>query len=202
MVVNKKGILVTLFCLVLSSFVFFVGHKQNVEPKELYKVYLKGEAIGYIENKELLESYIDKAQTSIKEKYKVDKVYPPNELDIIKEVTYKVNIRVPEATDLQKLEKKSLVRYIYVGEPRPEFQKQYGKETRIQLDDSFAELNEIEMFIENERNAMKENEQGLLTVSIKADKETKMGIITDIKQALRRAQALKINYAAVQRTSY
>lgn len=88
MVVNKKGILVTLFCLVLSSFVFFVGHKQNVEPKELYKVYLKGEAIGYIENKELLESYIDKAQTSIKEKYKVDKVYPPNELDIIKEVTY------------------------------------------------------------------------------------------------------------------
>ena len=100
------------------------------------------------------------------------------------------------------MEKKSLVRYIYVGEPRPEFQKQYGKETRIQLDDSFAELNEIEMFIENERNAMKENEQGLLTVSIKADKETKMGIITDIKQALRRAQALKINYAAVQRTSY
>ena len=120
----------------------------------------------------------------------------------IKEVTYKVNIRVPEATELQKLEKKSLVRYIYVGEPRPEFQKQYGKETRIQLDDTFAELNEIEMFIENERNAMKENEQGLLTVSIKADKETKMGIITDIKQALRRAQALKINYAAVQRTSY
>ena len=120
----------------------------------------------------------------------------------MKEVTYKVNIRVPEATELQKLEKKSLVRYIYVGEPRPEFQKQYGKETRIQLDDSFAELNEIEMFIENERNAMKENEQGLLTVSIKADKETKMGIITDIKQALRRAQALKINYAAVQRTTY
>ena len=120
----------------------------------------------------------------------------------IKEVTYKVNIRVPEATELQKLEKKSLVRYIYVGEPRPEFQKQYGKETRIQLDDSFGELNEIEMFIENERNAMKENEQGLLTVSIKADKETKMGIITDIKQALRRAQALKINYAAVQRTTY
>ena len=120
----------------------------------------------------------------------------------IKEVTYKVNIRVPEATELQKLEKKSLVRYIYVGEPRPEFQKKYGKETRIQLDDSFAELNEIEMFIENERNAMKENEQGLLIVSIKADKETKMGIITDIKQALRRAQALKINYAAVQRTTY
>lgn len=120
----------------------------------------------------------------------------------MKEVTYKVDIRVPEATELQSLEKKSLVRYIYVGAPRREYQKVYGKETRIQLDDAFAEVSEIEMFIENERNAMKENEQGLLTVSIKADKETKMGIITDIKQALRRAQALKISYASVQRSSY
>ncbi|MBO5345358.1 MAG: biopolymer transporter ExbD, partial [Paludibacteraceae bacterium] len=91
---------------------------------------------------------------------------------------------------------------IYVGTPMKEYQKMYGKESRVQLDDAFAEVDEIEMFIENERNAMKESDQGLLTVSIKADKETKMGIITDIKQALRRAQALKINYAATKRVSY
>ena len=120
----------------------------------------------------------------------------------MKEVTYKVQLTVPEATELQKLEKKSLTRYIYVGTPMKEYQKMYGKESRVQLDDAFAEIDEIEMFIENERNAMKESDQGLLTVSIKADKETKMGIITDIKQALRRAQALKINYAATQRMSY
>jgi biopolymer transport protein ExbD len=120
----------------------------------------------------------------------------------MKEVTYKVDVKVPEATELQKLEKKSLTRYIYVGTPMKEYQKMYGKESRVQLDDAFAEVDEIEMFIENERNAMKESDQGLLTVSIKADKETKMGIITDIKQALRRAQALKINYAATKRISY
>ena len=120
----------------------------------------------------------------------------------MKEVTYKVQFTVPEATELQKLEKKSLTRYIYVGTPMKEYQKMYGKESRVQLDDAFAEVDEIEMFIENERNAMKESDQGLLTVSIKADKETKMGIITDIKQALRRAQALKINYAATKRMSY
>jgi biopolymer transport protein ExbD len=120
----------------------------------------------------------------------------------MKEVTYKVDVKVPEATELQKLEKKSLTRYIYVGTPMKEYQKMYGKESRVQLDDAFAEVDEIEMFIENERNAMKESDQGLLTVSIKADKETKMGIITDIKQALRRAQALKINYAATKRMSY
>ena len=120
----------------------------------------------------------------------------------MKEVTFKVDVKVPEATELQKLEKKSLTRYIYVGTPMKEYQKMYGKESRVQLDDAFAEISEIEMFIENERNAMKESDQGLLTVSIKADKETKMGIITDIKQALRRAQALKINYAATKRMSY
>ena len=49
---------------------------------------------------------------------------------------------------------------------------------------------------------VKESDQGLMTVSIKADKETKMGIITEIKQELRRAYALKISYAATQRTSY
>ena len=120
----------------------------------------------------------------------------------MKEVSFKVDVKVPEATELQKLEKKSLVRYIYVGTPMKEYQKMYGKESRVHLDDAFAEVDEIEMFIENERNAMKESDQGLLTVSIKADKDTKMGIITDIKQALRRAQALKINYAATKRMSY
>ena len=120
----------------------------------------------------------------------------------MKEVTYKVRIQSPQATELTKLEKKSLVRYIYIGTPTEEFRKMYGTETRIQLDDAFAEVSEIENYIVNERSAMAEQDQGLMTVSIKADKDTRMGVIADIKQALRRAYALKINYAAVQRTSY
>ena len=75
-------------------------------------------------------------------------------------------------------------------------------ETRIQLDDQFADKSEVGDFIINERSAMKESDQGLMTVSIKADKETRMGIIADIKQELRRAYALKISYAATQRTSF
>ncbi|MBO7545988.1 MAG: biopolymer transporter ExbD [Paludibacteraceae bacterium] len=120
----------------------------------------------------------------------------------MKEVTYKVQINNPQATELTKLEKKSLVRYIYVGSPTRDLQKQYGAETRIQLDDAFAEVNEIEEYIVNERSAMREDEQGKMTVSIKADKDTRMGIIGDIKQALRRSYALKISYAATNRTSY
>ena len=120
----------------------------------------------------------------------------------MKEVTYKVQINNPQATELTKLEKKSLVRYIYVGSPTRDLQRQYGAETRIQLDDAFAEVNEIEEYIVNERSAMREEEQGKMTVSIKADKDTRMGIIGDIKQALRRSYALKISYAATNRTSY
>ena len=120
----------------------------------------------------------------------------------MKEVTYKVQINNPQATELTKLEKKSLVRYIYVGSPTRDLQKTYGAETRIQLDDQFAEVSEIEEYIVNERSAMPEGDQGQMTVSIKADKDTRMGIIGDIKQALRRSYALKISYAATNRTSY
>lgn len=120
----------------------------------------------------------------------------------MKEVTYKVRISPPSATELQKLENKSLVRYIYVGEPMKEYREQFGSATRIQLNDQFADVTEIENFITMERTAMKEEDQNVMTVSIKADKDTKMGIITDIKQALRRAYALKINYQAGARKSF
>ena len=120
----------------------------------------------------------------------------------LKVVTYKVRITPPEATELVKLEKKSLVRYIYVGTPTEEYRKAFGSETRIQLDDAFADVAQLEDYVVRERSAMSEDEQNLMTISIKADKDTKMGIIADIKQALRRAYALKISYAAVQRTSY
>lgn len=120
----------------------------------------------------------------------------------MKEVTYKVDIHAPEATELQSLEKKSLVRYVYVGEPKKEFKGKYWSETRIQLDDAFADVSQLEEYVVREREAMNEEDQNLLTVSIKADRDTKMGIITDIKQALRRAYALKVNYAAAKRVEY
>lgn len=120
----------------------------------------------------------------------------------IKEVTYKVRITPPDATEIQKLENKSLIRFVYVGKPTRQYQNEYGSETQIQLSDAFADIKELEDYIVRERSAMNESDQNLMTVSIKADKDTKMGIISDIKQALRRAYALKINYAAQERKTY
>lgn len=117
----------------------------------------------------------------------------------MREVTLRVQFKVPSATELEKLEKKSLVSFIYIGKPTQEYARKIGTESRIQLNDKFAEPTEVGDYIYQERENMSEADQPFMTVSIKADKDTKMGIITDVKQALRKAYALNINYSAVQR---
>ena len=113
----------------------------------------------------------------------------------MREVTLKVVFKAPQATELQKLEKKSLVSYIYVGVPVPKFAKTYGTEPRIQLNDQFAFPSEISAFIEKERAARSESDREFLTTSLKVDTAVVMGIVTDVKQELRKVGAYKINYS-------
>ena len=89
---SKKTLLITIVCLILSSVIFFFEYKKVTEPQHLYRVYLAGDTIGYIKDKNQLEKYIDNEQIELKEKYKVDKVYPPNDLDIVPEVTFNKKI--------------------------------------------------------------------------------------------------------------
>src|SRR5574344_1175467 len=112
----------------------------------------------------------------------------------MKEVTLLVRMKSPEATELSKLEKKSLGSYIYIGKPMSV--NKYGSEPRIQLNDAYATVDDIESYIMQERENMKEADRPKMTVSIKADYDVQMGTITDVKQALRKAQALKISYSA------
>lgn len=114
----------------------------------------------------------------------------------MRDVELKVRVRNPEASEVTKLEKKSLVTYIYVGVPQRSFQSKFGTEPRLQLNDQFASVDDIQSYIVQERESMSENNRPLMTVSIKADYDCPMGIITDVKQALRKAQALKISYSA------
>ena len=117
----------------------------------------------------------------------------------MREVTLKVQFQTPAATELEKLEKKSLVTFIYIGNPTQELQAKMGAETRIQLKDRFADVSEVQDYIYQERELMNESDQPFMQVSIKADKDTKMGIITDVKQALRQSYALNISYSASSR---
>ena len=114
----------------------------------------------------------------------------------MREVTLKVHIKLPQATELSKLEKKSLVSYIYVGEPLRQYQKVFGKASRIQLNDQFANIEDIQNYAIAEREARAEEERPFMITSLKVDENTKMGIVNDIKQELRKAAALHINYSS------
>ena len=107
-----------------------------------------------------------------------------------------VQIKLPDATELTKLEKKSLVSYINVGPPHRQYQAKMGSEPRIQLNDTFAEVNDIADFVASEREARDEAEVPQMVFSLKVDGYTKMGIVTDIKQELRRVSALHVNYSS------
>ncbi|MBL7929704.1 MAG: biopolymer transporter ExbD [Bacteroidia bacterium] len=113
----------------------------------------------------------------------------------IRDASLKVQIRPPEATEIQKLEKKSLVSYIFIGPPLKQYQAKLGTEPRIQLNDSYATLADIAQFVEMERKQRDEKVVPQMTFSLKIDKDVKMGIVTDLKQELRKVNALKINYS-------
>jgi len=111
----------------------------------------------------------------------------------MREVTVRVQQKMPEATEIQKLERKSLVSFIYIGEPKNT--KMFGTNSRIQLNDVFANVDDISEFIAQERQARDEADRKLLTTSLKVDGMTKMGVVTDVKQELRKVGAFKINYS-------
>lgn len=114
----------------------------------------------------------------------------------MKEVEYKVEIKLPEATEAKKIENKSLVSYIYVGPPNRTWKDQYGDKPVIQLNDQIAKLDNIQQWVEEERAQRDEVDVPKMTFSLKIHEETDMGIVTDLKQELRFAQALKINYSS------
>jgi len=114
---------------------------------------------------------------------------------VMREVTLLVKNQLPKASQIQKLEKKSLVSFIYVGKPKDV--ERYGDSPRIQLNDVLANAEDIPNFVYEERAKLDEAERDKLTMSLKIDSEAKMGIVTDIRQKLRKANALKVNYSSV-----
>jgi len=114
----------------------------------------------------------------------------------MREVTLKVKIKLPVATEVQKLEKKSLVSYIYIGPPTNTVM--FGTESRIQLNDQYARVKDIPEFIAREREARDEADKSFLTTSLKVHNETKMGVVTDVKQEMRKSGAFRINYSTLK----
>lgn len=120
---------------------------------------------------------------------------------VMRDTTLMIKNDLPIADQLEKLDKKDLVMYIYAGKPNEQYADKFGTEARIQLNDKFADVKDIQAFIQAERASKRDELVPLLTTSLKVDGETNMGLVTDIKQELRKVSALKINYTTKKGTS-
>ena len=116
----------------------------------------------------------------------------------MKDSALMVQNTLPVASEVKKLEKKDRVLYIYVGKPTTQYQKVFGTEPKIQLNDKFASISEVGPFILQERAKKAQELQNVLTTAMKVDKEANMGLISDIKQELRKVNALKVNYTTYE----
>jgi len=113
---------------------------------------------------------------------------------VLRESTVMVEQSIPQATQLRKLEQKKLLSYLYVGKPNEA--KKFGNEPKIQANDAFIEVDGIIQFIEEEKGKLAEHEKDQITISLKVDDKTKMGIIADIQEKMREVNARKLMYAA------
>lgn len=115
----------------------------------------------------------------------------------MRETSINVKQQLPTATQLRKLQRKSLVAYLYIGEPRKV--DQWGTEPKIQANDVFIAPKDIIHWVNTEKSKLDELERDQITVSLKVDSETKRGIIADVETELRRANARKILYSTLER---
>ena len=117
---------------------------------------------------------------------------------VLREVTINVKQRIPDATQLRKLQRKSLVSYLYIGEPKKT--AQWGTEPRIQANDVFIEPKDVILWVNQEKDKLNEVERDQLTIAMKVDKEAKRGLVSDVEIQLRKANARKLLYTTLQET--
>ena len=116
---------------------------------------------------------------------------------VMRETDLLVEVKKPEATATTKLEKKSLVDYIYIGKAISK--ETYGDGFRIQLDDQIAtNATEVQAWKRIKIAARNESDIPFVTTSLKVDQKVTMGIVTRVKHELRECDALKINYSTTQ----
>ncbi len=115
----------------------------------------------------------------------------------LRETSIQVKQQIPQATQMRKLMRKSLVVNMYIGEPTKT--EQFGKEPKIQVDDQFIDTRDILLWVNRKRDEIVENERDQMTVALKVDEEAKRGIIADVETELRKANARKLLYTTLQK---
>jgi biopolymer transport protein ExbD len=114
---------------------------------------------------------------------------------VLREQDILVEQKIPQASQLQKLQNKTLISYIFIGKPKNT--GLYGSEPRVQANDVLISSPEIVQWVNQERDKLAEADRGLITISMKIDKDVKMGPISDVQTELRNADARRVLYASI-----
>lgn len=111
---------------------------------------------------------------------------------VLREVELQVQIEYARAENIEKIEQKRLVSYIYIG-PERLGGGEMG-DTRVQIDDSLIDdMGSIRTIMYD-----KLAEEAQLIVSLRVDQDANMGIVSDVIQELREAGTLRINYSTLR----
>ena len=114
---------------------------------------------------------------------------------VLREQEILVEQKIPQATQLQKLQKKTLISYIYIGKPKNT--GLYGSEPRVQANDALLTPSDIVQWVNQERDMLPEADRNMITISMKIDRDVKMGPISDVQTELREADVRRVLYASV-----
>lgn len=116
---------------------------------------------------------------------------------VLREQDILVEQKMPQSSQLQKLQKKTLISYIYIGKPKNT--GLHGTEPRVQANDVLVGSNDIVQWVNQERDKLPESDRGLITISMKVDRDVKMGPISDVQTELRNADARRVLYASTKK---
>ena len=117
---------------------------------------------------------------------------------VMRDDELQIENQLPKANQVEKLAEKKKVVTIYIGKPSPNFAKQYGVTEVIQLGDKISPISDVQTYVNTKRNAMDEDDKDEMMLSLKVDQNSQVGILTDVKQELRDAMALKISYTSIE----
>ena len=108
--------------------------------------------------------------------------------------TVKVKLQVPQGTEVTKSSNKFSTINIYIG------RNNYG-DTQIQVNDRMCSLGQVGALVQNYKANLSEESQENLIINLRADRNTDMGIVNDLKKELRNVGALTIRYSATEKTN-
>ena len=108
--------------------------------------------------------------------------------------TVKVKLQVPQGTEVTKSSNKFSTINIYIG------RNDYG-DTQIQVNDRMCSLEQVGTLVQSFKANLSEESQENLIINLRADRNTDMGIVNDLKKELRNVGALTIRYSATEKTN-